>query len=83
MQGPAVFVDGSVVVAAEQQRVGHIGGAAVYPGDQVVGVGVGGGPVTAGEATASVADGEQAALLRGEQSSGAAEVGHDTVLVDE
>ena len=76
-------MDGSVVVAAEQQRVGDIGGAAVEPGHQVVGVGVGRRPVTAWESAAAVTGGEQPSLLRGEQPPGAAQVDHDAVLIEE
>ena len=80
---PAVFVDVSVVVAAQEHGVGQVGGATVQPGDEVVGVGVGGGPVTAGPAAATVTDCEHPALLGGEQPAGAAEVDHDAVLVEQ
>jgi hypothetical protein len=39
---PAVFVDSSVVVSAEEDEVVEVGGAAVDPVRQVVGLGPGG-----------------------------------------
>ena len=48
----------------------------------MVGVGVGRWPVTAWESASAVTCGEQAALGRGEQSPGAAQVDHDAVLIE-
>jgi hypothetical protein len=61
-QLPAAFVDRPVMGPAQQGEVGEVGGAAVDPVAQVVGVAPGQGPVTVGEDTAAVADGQGVAL---------------------
>ncbi len=81
--GPAAFVDGAVVVSAEQQSVGQVGLAALGPGDEVVGVGVHGWAAAAGEAAALVAGGERLPLGGGEDADFAAEVEGDAGRVDE
>ncbi len=48
----------------------------------MVGVGVGRWPVTAWESASAVTDGEQASLLRREQSPGAAQVDDHAVLIE-
>jgi len=53
--GVAAFVDGPVVVAAQQHEVVHSGGAVVGPVDDVVGVDPVGAP-TAGEHAPTIAD---------------------------
>jgi hypothetical protein len=60
--GPSGSVDDVVVVVAEQDEVGEVGGSAVFPVDDVVGVAPAGGPVAAGEDAAAVAGDERAAL---------------------
>src|SRR5690349_3420966 len=52
----------AVVVAAEQDRVGQVGGAAVGPGVEVVGFGPGWWPVAAFGAAALVAQGQRNTL---------------------
>lgn len=74
---PARFVQGSVVVATDQQRVVQIGRTTVLPGNEVVGVGERRRKTAAGEAAATVAQGQQLALVRGKQALAVAEVnGH-------
>ena len=80
---PAAFVDGAVVVAAEEEAVGEVGLAALGPGDEVVGVGVDGWAVAAGESASAIAGGEGAALGGGVDADFAAEVEGDPVRVDE
>jgi hypothetical protein len=58
---PAVVVDDSVVVSAEQDQVGQLGGAAVGPEPDVVGVAPAGWAAAAGEGAAAVADDQGAA----------------------
>ena len=57
---------------AEEGEVGQVGGAAVQPGDQVVALAPGQGPVTVGEDTAAVADGQGAGLGGGADPAGPA-----------
>jgi hypothetical protein len=52
---PAGFVDEPVVVAAEEHEVVAVGGAAVFPGDDVVGVAPLRWAVAAGEPAVAVA----------------------------
>jgi len=66
-----------VVVVAEEREVGHIGGAAVGPVDDVVAVAPARWPVAAGEHAPTVADRERSPLRRGDRATGAADVdGH-------
>ena len=58
--GPAVVVDGVVVVGAEQDQVGQCGGSAVCPVLDVVGV---------GPARWAVALGERAKLINGDRGT--------------
>ena len=54
----AAFVDSVMVVHTQERHVRKVGGAAVDPVDEVVGVGPAGGEVAAGERAAAVACGE-------------------------
>lgn len=65
-----------MVVAAEQQSVDEIGGPALLPRGDVVGVGVCRRTAAAEEPAPAVAGGEKSALLRAEEALGASEV-HD------
>lgn len=71
---PAVVVDPSVVVLAQQDEVGQVGWSSVGPVDDVVGVAPRRWPVAAGEGAAGVAGGECAALRDGDESLGASDV---------
>ena len=73
-EAPAAFVAEGVVAATQQAEVLYVGGAAVFPPDEVVGVAPGGRPVTAGEDTAAVADRQRLVLRGGREAGGAAEV---------
>ena len=55
---PAVVVDDSVVVSAQEDQVGEFGGAAVGPEPDVVGVAPAGWAAAAGEGAAAVPDDE-------------------------
>ena len=57
---------------AEQGQVGQVGGATLQPGDQVVALAPGQGPVTVGDDTAAVADGQGAGLGGGADPAGPA-----------
>src|SRR6476469_5010783 len=72
--GEVAVVDLGVVSRAEQGAVGQVGGSAVAPVHDVVGVAPGGGDGAAGEAAAVVAGGQGQALGAGEQAPAAAEV---------
>ena len=61
-QLPAALMDGAVVGSAQQGQIGQVGGAAMEPVAQVVGVAPGQGPLAVGEDTAAVADGQGGAL---------------------
>ncbi len=61
-QLPAALMDGPVMGPAEQGQVGQVGGAAMEPVAQVVGVAPGQGSGAVGEDTAAVADGQGGAL---------------------
>jgi hypothetical protein len=73
-QLPAALVDGPMVAAAEEGQVGQVGGAAVQPGDQVVGLAPGKGPLAVGNHTAAVTHGQRAALGRGHDPAGPADL---------
>jgi hypothetical protein len=73
-QVPAAFVDGPVMGPAQQRQVGQVGGAAVDPVVEVVGVAPAQGAVAAGEHTATVADGQGAGLGGVDDPGGPAEV---------
>jgi hypothetical protein len=70
----AAFVDGAVVGAAQQYQVGQVGGAAVEPVAQVVGVAPGDRSVAAAVAAAAVADRQRGALGRRDHAGGAADL---------
>ena len=71
--GAVARVVGSVVVvAADEDAVVEVGGAAVVPGVEVVGFAPGAGGVASFGTTGLVADQESFALGGGEESSGAA-----------
>ena len=57
-QPPAALMDRSMVGSAQQGQVGQVGGAAVEPVAQMMGFAPGQRPVTVGEDTAAVADGQ-------------------------
>ena len=57
-QSPAALMDRSMVGSAHQGQVGEIGAAAVEPVAQMMGFAPGQRPVTVGEDTAAVADGQ-------------------------
>ena len=61
-QPPAALVHGSVVGPAQQGQVGQVGGAAVDPVAQMVGLAPGQRAGTVGEDAAAVADGQGGAL---------------------
>src|SRR5215217_3819150 len=61
-QLPAALMDAPVMGSAHQGQVVQVGGAAVDPVPQMMGVTPGQGPVTVGEDTATVADGQGGAL---------------------
>ena len=67
---PAALMDGAVVGSAEQGQIGEVGGAAVEPVAQVVGVAPGQGSGAVGEDTAAVADGQGGALGGVDDSGG-------------
>jgi hypothetical protein len=59
---PAALVHGSVVSSAEQGQVGQVGGAAMEPVAQMMGLTPGQGTGAVGEDTAAVTHGQGAAL---------------------
>ena len=70
--GPAAGVVFAVVLAAEQDEVVGVGGSAVGPGGDVVGLAPGGGSGAAGERAAAVPRGQRAALAGGGGAAGVA-----------
>ena len=72
--GPAVAVGDPVVIAAHEGQVRDVGGAAVAPPGDVVGVAPADGCVTAGEHAAAVACGEGSALVAVGEADLAAQV---------
>src|SRR4051812_31901900 len=80
---PAEFVDEAVVGPAQQGAVVEVGGAAVFPPVEVVGLAVAWWAATAGEAAATVAVGHGASLRAVEDPLTVAEVDDGAVLVDE
>jgi hypothetical protein len=73
-QLPAALVDRPMVGSAGQGQVGQVGGAAVGPVPQVVALAPGQGSGAVGEHTAAVADGQGAALGRGDDPGTAAHI---------
>src|SRR5215207_5252871 len=69
-QLPAAVVDRPMVGSAHQGQIGQIRGAAIDPMPQVVALTPGDGPGAVGEHTAPVADGQGAALGRGDDPAG-------------
>jgi hypothetical protein len=63
-----------MVGPAQQRQVGQVGGAAVQPVDQMVGLAPGRGSVAAGEHPAAVADQEGGALGGGHHPAGPADL---------
>ena len=61
-QPPAALMDGPMVGPVHQGQVGQVGGVAVQPGPQVVGVAPGRGPLAVGDHPAAVAAGQGGAL---------------------
>ena len=72
--GEAVFVEGVVVDGAEQCEVGEVGGAAVGPVGEVVGLEAVGAFAAGEGADAAVAEFERFALLGGDEALVAAVV---------
>src|SRR6266545_7732227 len=72
--GPVLVVCGVVVSGAEEDGVVQVGGAAVGPVPQMVGVAPAGGQVAAGEGAARIPQGQGAAQRGGDGALGAAEV---------
>jgi len=72
VDGDASFVDGGVVELAEQDQVVQVGGAALGPGQYVVGLEVA-ALVAGGELADAVADHQCSALGSGDEASGSAE----------
>jgi hypothetical protein len=67
-------MDGPVVGPAQQGEVGEVGGAAIHPVPQVMGVAPGQGPLTAREDTAAVVDGQGGPLGGVDDPGGPADV---------
>src|SRR6266511_2565898 len=65
--GPVLVVCGVVVSGAEEDGVVQVGGAAVGPVPQMVGVAPAGGQVAAGEGAARIPQGQGAAQRRSEE----------------
>ena len=63
-QLPAALMHGPVMDPAQQGQVGQVGGAAMQPMLEVMGLAPGQGPVAVGENTAAVTDGQGGALGR-------------------
>jgi len=63
---PATFVNLSMVVPAQQDRVGEVGSTSVLPGHDVMGIGMHRGARTIGESTAAIADRQGMTLSGGE-----------------
>ena len=63
-QLPALLMHRSMVGAADQGQVGQVGGAAIDPVPQMMGLAPGQGAGTVGEDTAAVADSQGGALSR-------------------
>jgi len=59
---PVAFVNGSVVMAAEQDGIGDVSGAPGAPGGDVMGIGMGRRPVTAREPTPAISKSQQTTL---------------------
>jgi hypothetical protein len=74
VQPPAAFVDGTVVDPAQQHQVVQAGRTTLNPVSQVVGVGPGRRPVTAGRDAAAVAYRQGASQRGRDKAGGAAEV---------
>ena len=73
-QPPAALMDRPMVGSAQQGQVGQVGGAAVEPVAQMVGLAPGRGPVAAGHRTAAVADDQGGALGGGDDPAGPADL---------
>jgi hypothetical protein len=73
-QLPAALMDRPMMGPAHQGQIRQIGGAAVQPVDQMMGLTPGQGPLAVGEHTAAVAHGQGAALGRGDDPAGPAQV---------
>src|SRR5215207_9588454 len=67
-------MDGSVVGPAQQGQIRQVGGAAMEPVPQMVGVAPGQGPFTVGEDTAPVPDGQGGALAGLDDPGGPADL---------
>ena len=61
-QLPAALMDRPMMGSAQQGQIGQVGGAAMQPMPQMVGVAPGQGPLAVGEDTAAVPDGQGGAL---------------------
>ena len=74
LQPPAALVHGAMMGPAQQGQVGQVGGAAVQPVPQMVGLTPGRGPLAAGKRAAAVADGQGGALGGLDDPAGAADL---------
>ena len=74
VHGPADAVYEAMVVSAQARQVVHCGGAAVAVVSDVVGFGVVGGSIAAGETTPPIPCGECGALSVGRQPHGVADI---------
>ena len=83
LQGPGAGVDVVVVSAADEGEVVEVGGAALGPVPQVVGVAPGCGGGAAGDDAGAVAGDQCAALGRGDGADGVAEVEDLAVAADQ
>ena len=74
LQPPAALMHGPVMRPAEQSQIRQVGGAAMEPVAQMMGLTPGQGAGAVGEDTAAVADGQGAALGGLDDSGGAADL---------
>ena len=73
-QPPAALMDRPVMGSAHQGQVGQVGGAAMQPVAQMVGLAPGRGPVAAGHRTTTVADHQGGALGGRDDPAGPADL---------
>jgi hypothetical protein len=74
LQPPPALVDRAMMSPAQQRQVGKVGGAAVEPVAQVMGLAPGWGSVAAGEGAAAVPDHQGGALGGGHHPAGPADL---------
>jgi hypothetical protein len=73
-QLPTALMRRPMMRPTQQGQIRQVGGATIRPGDQMMALAPGQGPVTVGEHTAAVADGQGAALGRGDDPAGPADI---------